>query len=138
MKKIKTYSELIELETFEDRFNYLKLNGRVGIETFGYNRYVNQVLYKSKIWRNEIRPYVISRDNGCDLGILDRDIYDLIIIHHMNPITIEDIEANSNKVFDPEFLICSSLMTHNAIHYGDSNILVKDFEPRFHGDTKLW
>jgi len=137
-KKIRNYSELSKLKTFEERFEYLKLNGIVGEETFGYERFLNQALYRSKIWRNETRPFVIKRDLGCDLGILDREISDIIIIHHMNPITIEDIENDNPEIFDPEFLISTSSMTHKAIHYGDANLLIKDFEPRFHGDTKLW
>ncbi len=137
-KKIRSYSELSKLKTFEERFEYLKLNGIVGEETFGYERFLNQALYRSKIWRNQIRPFVITRDQGCDLGILDREIPDIIVIHHMNPITIEDIENDNPEIYDPEFLISSSSMTHKAIHYGDSNLLIKDFEPRFHGDTKLW
>jgi len=138
MKKIRSYSELIELKTFEERFEYLRLNGQVGKETFGYERFLNQALYRSKIWRNETRPFVIARDSGCDLGILDREINGIIVIHHMNPITIDDIENDNPMIYDPEFLISSSSITHNAIHYGDDSLLIKDFKPRFQGDTKLW
>ncbi len=136
--KIRTYEELIQFETFEERFEYLKLGGEVGLETFGMDRFLNQALYRSKIWRNEVRPAVILRDNGCDLAIEDRQIYDSIIIHHMNPITLEDIENNDPKIYCLDFLVCTSLLTHNAIHYGDSSILQKDYEPRRPGDTKLW
>lgn len=135
---IRTYSELIQLKTFEERFEYLRLKGEVGLETFGMDRFLNQALYRSKLWRNEVRPKVITRDNGCDLAIEDRQIFDSIIIHHMNPITIEDIERDDPKIYCLEFLVCTAQLTHNAIHFGDSSLLQKDYEPRRPGDTKLW
>lgn len=135
--KIRTYSELSRLETFEERFDYLKLNGRVGAETFGFDRYLNQILYKSPKWRRA-RDKVIIRDNGCDLGIEGHEIYDSIIVHHMNPITLEDIEMEREEIFNPEYLICTTKLTHNAIHYGDKNLLPKLPIERKPGDTKLW
>lgn len=134
---IRSYTELSKLKTFEERFNYLKLHGKVGNETFGYNRYLNQILYKSQKFR-QVRDVVIIRDNGCDLGIDGYQINDKIIIHHMNPISLEDIEAGSNIVYDPEYLICVSYNTHNAIHFGNDNILEKTIIERKPGDTKLW
>lgn len=135
--KIRTYSELSRLETFEERFDYLKLNGRVGAETFGFDRYLNQILYQSPKWRRA-RDKVIIRDNGCDLGIEGHEIYDSIIVHHMNPITLEDIEMEREEIFNPEYLICTTKLTHNAIHYGDKNLLPKLPIERKPGDTKLW
>lgn len=134
---IRTYSELKRFDTFIDRYNYLKLAGRVGIETFGIDRYINQGLYKSKKWRR-IRDEVIIRDEACDLGIPRYDLYDRIIIHHMNPITMEDIEEENPDIFNPEFLICTSFMTHNAIHYGDESLLPKEPIERKPGDTCPW
>ena len=120
---IRTYTELSRLHTFEDRFRYLKLNGVVSEITFGFDRWINQHFYRSYEWRNIIRPQVIVRDMGCDLGVEGYDISGSIIIHHMNPIDINDIELSTDYLLDPEFLICTSLNTHNAIHYGDSNFL---------------
>lgn len=135
---IRRYSELVQLSTFEERFNYLRLNGTVANETFGFDRYLNQRFYKSPEWRR-VRQQIILRDKGCDLGISDREIFGNIIIHHMNPISIEDIENNPELLFDPEYLICVSLDTHNAIHYGDESYtqrnMVVDRRP---GDTTLW
>lgn len=126
--KLRTYSELSKLETFIERFNYLKIDGTVGEETFGYDRYLNQMLYKTKEWR-DIRNFVITRDSGCDLGILDREIIDeMIMIHHMNPITKEDILNRNPIVFDPEYLITTIFKTHQAIHFGDESLLY-DSEP---------
>ena len=136
-KIIKTYSELILLPTFEERFEYLKLGGRVGKETFGFDRYLNQLLYTSPEWKST-RNYVIDRDNGCDLAMPDREIREKILIHHMNPITVDDILKRSEFVLDPEYLICTILNTHNAIHYGDSNLLYKDPIVRFKNDTCPW
>ena len=135
---IRSYTELIQLSTFEDRFNYLKLNGVVANETFGFDRYLNQQFYKSAEWK-KVRQQVIIRDRGCDLGCQDREICGQIIIHHMNPISLEDIERNPEILLDPEYLICVSLDTHNAIHYGDSdytnrNVVVE----RRPGDTTPW
>lgn len=131
------YSELIRLPTFEERFEYLKLNGSVAETTFGFDRYLNQALYHSDEWRKS-RDKVIIRDNGCDLGIDDRMIYRDIIVHHMNPLSIEDVEFREEHVFDPEFLICVSRRTHNAIHFGDENLLDKLPIERRPGDTCPW
>lgn len=137
MGMIRRYSELSKLDTFEERFEYLKLSGVVGAETFGYDRYLNQMLYTSQRWRR-LRSDIIIRDNACDLGIEDREIYDRILIHHLNPITIEDILRESEFVFSPEFLICTTLATHNAIHYGDANQLPKPIIERSMNDTIPW
>ena len=138
MTMIRTYSELIQLSTFEERFNYLKLHGDVGRETFGFDRYLNQRFYKSKEW-NQVRDRVIVRDFGCDLACEDIPISGQIIVHHMNPFTVEELERNPSILLDPEFLICVSLDTHNAIHYGDSSILKKNvIVERKPNDTKLW
>ena len=135
--KIKTYSELSELTTFKERFEYLRLDGAVGESTFGYDRYLNQVFYRSQVWKR-IRDTVIIRDNGCDLGILGHEIYDKIIIHHMNPITIQDIEKESEFLLNPEYLICVTHNTHNAIHYGDTNLLIDEPIVRTPFDTCPW
>lgn len=134
---IKTYSELIALPTFEERYEYLRLNGRVGEDTFGFDRYLNQNFYRSAEWRH-IRDRVIVRDNGCDLAIDDRIIYGKILIHHMNPITDKDLFNLSDILLDPEYLICVSHNTHNAIHYGDGERLVKDPIVRTKNDTCPW
>lgn len=138
MRTIRTYSELITLLTFEDRYEYLKLNGKIGEETFGFDRYINQQLYqRSQKWKS-VRDKVIIRDNGCDLSMEGYEIWGKIIIHHMNPITIEDIERESDFVFNPEYLISTSLNTHNAIHYGDENLLIKAPIERTKYDTCPW
>ena len=139
MKKsgIRTYSELIKLDTFEKRFEYLKVNGKVGEDTFGFDRYLNQVFYRSKEWKH-IRDQIIFRDNGCDLGVEGYDIYGKIIIHHMNPIVIDDIRHNSEFLLDPEYLICTTLSTHNAIHYGDCNLISSSPIERKLNDTCPW
>lgn len=137
VKMIKTYSQLKRMHTFDERFKYLKLKGFVGSDTFGYDRYLNQDLYKSARWRN-IRDSVIIRDEGCDLGILGCEIFDKIIVHHMNPITIEDIELNRDEVFDIEFLICTNMNTHNAIHFGDESHLLKLPVTRTKNDMCPW
>ena len=137
LMNIRTYSDLSKLTTFEDRYNYLRLNGFVGQETFGFDRYLNQVFYKSAKWRS-VRDFVIVRDNGCDLGIEGREIYGKIIIHHMNPITIKDIEQESAFLLDPEFLISTVHETHNAIHYGDENLLIRVPIERKPNDTCPW
>ena len=134
---IKTYSELIALPTFEERYEYLRLNGRVGEDTFGFDRYLNQNFYRSAEWRR-IRDRVIVRDNGCDLAIDDRIIYGKILIHHMNPITKEDILQRSRFLLDPEFLICTIKNTHDAIHYGDEGLLIKGPVERKRNDTCPW
>lgn len=132
------YSELRMLKTFEERFEYLKVIGQVGDETFGSSRFFNQDFYRSQLWRS-IRNQVIVRDNGCDLGIEDRPITGrMIIIHHMNPITIDDIMNMTPNLIDPEFLICVSPNTHQALHYGDEKILPKGPIERFPNDTCPW
>lgn len=133
----RSYKELLQLETFEERYEYLKLNGVVAEDTFGSKRYLNQMLYTSPEWRS-IRDTIIVRDSGCDLGIIDRPIHDKIYIHHINPITIDDILDGNPIVFDPNNLICVSHITHEAIHYGDSNLLPKDYVERTPNDTCLW
>ena len=137
MKNIKTYSELITIPTFEERFEYLKLDGQVGVETFGFNRYLNQAFYKSDEWLS-IRDYVITRDNGCDLGMEGYEIYGRILIHHINPITKDDIIQRSRILLDPENLITTVKRTHDAIHYGDSNLLIKVPIERRKNDTCPW
>lgn len=119
---IRTYSELIRIPTFEERYNYLKLDSEIGIETFGFERYLNQRFYRSKEWKS-LRDEIIVRDHGCDLGIVGYEIYDKIYIHHMNPITADDIRNNTEYLMNPEFLISTTHNTHNAIHYGDSDLL---------------
>lgn len=134
---IKTYSELITLPTFEERFEYLKIGGKVGVDTFGFDRYLNQIFYRSDEWKS-IRDEVIIRDNGCDLGIEGREIYSRIIVHHMNPITKDDILNRSDFLLNPEFLICTIKLTHDAIHYGDSSILFTEPVIRTKNDTCPW
>lgn len=134
---IRAYSELCELSTFEERFNYLVLFGTVGVETFGYDRIFNQKFYNSPEWKR-IRNFVISRDLGCDLGVEGYDIQSGIIIHHMNPITINDIKMHTDILLDPEFLITTSLSTHNAIHYGDASQAVRKPIERVPNDTCPW
>lgn len=135
--KIRTYSELIKIPTFEERYRYLRLYGVVGKDTFGFDRYLNQLFYTSELWRS-VRDQVIIRDNGCDLGLEGYDIFDRIIVHHMNPITVEDLEEASDYLLNPEFLITTSLNTHNAIHYGDEKLLIKDPIERSMNDTCPW
>lgn len=134
---IRTYTDLIKLPTFEERFEYLKLNGRVAKETFGFDRWLNQVFYRSPQWK-KLRNQIIIRDNGCDLGIDGRDIPDRIYVHHLNPLLKDDISNKSQFLLNPEYLICTSHMTHEAIHYGDANLLAKDYVERSPGDTTLW
>lgn len=137
MKNIRTYSELITLPTFEERYRYLRLSGRVGEETFGFDRYINQQFYKSEKWL-KVRDFVIIRDNGCDLGIPGREIYERIIIHHMNPIGINDILKQSDYLLNPEYLITTINNTHNAIHYGDESLLITVPKERTKYDTCPW
>lgn len=134
---MRTYSEMIEYSTFEDRYEYLRLDGHVGRDTFGFDRYLNQSFYKSKEWK-DVRNHVITRDNGCDLGIEDRPIFDKVLVHHMNPITPEDIENFSTEILNPEYLITITMDTHNAVHYGNQSGLIVLPPERFPGDTKLW
>ena len=136
-KIIRTYSELILLPTFKERFEYLKIGGKVGEETFGFDRYLNQILYTSPEWKST-RDRIIARDNGCDLAIPGREINGKIMIHHMNPITVDDILRRSDFVFNPEYLICTIMNTHNAIHYGDSSLLYEDPIIRTKNDTCPW
>lgn len=135
--RIRTYTELSRIPDFYERYRYLRLRGEVGMTTFGWERYLNQALYKTRRWR-KARDQVIMRDDGCDLGHPDFQIRDRIIIHHMNPITLKDIEEERDDVFDPEFLICTASMTHNAIHYGDENLLPQLPVERRPGDTCPW
>ena len=134
---IRTYSELIAFPTFEERFKYLQLNGQVGESTFGFDRYMNQVFYRSQKWKS-IRDFVIIRDCGCDLGVEGYDIHGKIIIHHMNPLSMRDIETESDFLLNPDFLICTTHNTHNAIHYGDENLLVTAPVERTKNDTCPW
>lgn len=136
-KMIRTYSELIKLKTFKDRFEYLKLDGIVGEETFGFNRYMNQIFYKSREWTS-VRRSVIIRDNGCDLGVEGYEIHGKILIHHMNPINLSDIVHKTDELLNPDYLITTVLSTHNAIHYGDASLLpVLPIERRAN-DTCPW
>lgn len=134
---IRTYSELILLPTFDERYQYLRLSGTVGEETFGFDRYLNQMFYKSKEWKR-IRNEVIIRDNGCDLGVPGREIYGKILIHHMNPIRKDDILRRSEYLLDPEYLICTVKNTHDAIHYGDEGLLIQMPKARTKNDTCPW
>lgn len=135
--KIKSYSELKALSTFEERYSYLRLRGRVGQDTFGFDRIFNQMFYRSKEWKS-IRDYVIVRDNGCDLGVEGYEIHGRILVHHMNPITLDDIERNSDFLMNPEYLISTTHITHNAIHYGDENLLITAPIERKRNDTCPW
>lgn len=134
---IRCYSELIEIPTFEERYRYLQLNGSVGKDTFGFDRYMNQAFYQSREWKR-VRDLVIMRDNGCDLGVDGYTIYGKVLIHHMNPITVKDIATVSNFLMNPEYLICVSHTTHNAIHYGDENLIPKGPIIRTPNDTCPW
>jgi hypothetical protein len=135
--KIRTYSELARLDTFEERYAYLKLEGMVGEETFGFDRYLNQIFYKSKEWA-AARDAVIIRDKGCDLGVEGHEIYGKITIHHMNPITRKDLEMRADILLDPEYLICTTHATHNAIHYGDEGQLARNPVERRPNDMCPW
>lgn len=135
---IRTYRELSQLKTFEERFRYLQVRASVGAETFGYERYINQAFYRSQEWRR-IRTQVIARDLGCDLGLEGFEIFDRVVIHHMNPMKIEDVVEGNEAILDPEFLITTTHKTHNAIHYGDDSFLeAKVLVERFPGDTRIW
>ena len=137
MITIRTYSELCQLSTFEDRFDYLRLNGSVGKDTFGFDRYLNQQFYRSSEWKR-IRDRVILRDNGCDLGVEGYEIRGRILIHHINPISVEDIHTMSDLLMNPEYLICVSHRTHNAIHYGDESLIITAPIERTQNDTCPW
>lgn len=131
------YSELKRLKTFEERYEYLRLGGLIGESTFGFERFLNQALYRSQQWRL-LRNQIILRDDGCDLGVPGYDIHDKIIIHHMNPLTKEQLHEPDDSMFDPEFLICVSMNTHNAIHYGDASLLPRGPVVRKPNDTCPW
>ncbi len=135
---IRTYQHLLALPTFEERFQYLKLDGKVGQETFGFDRYFNQKFYRSAEWK-QIRNFVIARDRGCDLAIFDRQIFGRVYVHHMNPISLDDIKDATEYILNPDYLVCVSKETHDAIHYGDGSLLILT-KPigRTPGDTKLW
>lgn len=134
---IKSYSELRTFSTFEERYNYLRLRGKVGQDTFGFDRIFNQMFYRSREWKS-VRDAVIIRDHGCDLGVEGYEIHGRIIIHHMNPITLDDIRDNTDFLMNPEYLICTTHLTHNAIHYGDENLLPRGPIERRQNDTCPW
>jgi len=134
---IRRYTELIRLKSFEERYRYLALRGQVGNATFGFDRYMNQLFYSSPEWK-AIRYHVIARDMGCDLAIPEQEIYHRLYIHHMNPMVPNDIVGGESDILDPEFLITTTHRTHNAIHYGNENLLAKPLVVRRPGDTKLW
>lgn len=134
---IRTYSELAQLATFLERFEYLKLSGQVGQETFGFDRYLNQAFYHSREWK-PIRDYVIARDLGCDLGVDGYAIHGRIYIHHMNPITAEDVKRATEYLINPEYMICTTHNTHNAIHYGNASLLITEPPVRTPNDTCPW
>ena len=134
---IRTYSELIKYSTFEERFKYLSLKGQVGEETYGFDRWINQRFYRSPEWK-QVRNLIIVRDSGCDLGIPGREIQTHIIIHHMNPILVNDIRDSSQFLLDPEYLICITHDTHQAIHYGDESLLIQEPVVRTANDTCPW
>jgi hypothetical protein len=137
MSKNRTYRELRQLETFIERYHYLELRGVLGAQTFGFDRWLNQHFYRSREWKS-IRNDVIVRDNGCDLGILGYEIHAGLLVHHMNPVSLEDIKDGKDWIVDPNFLITTSLKTHNAIHYGDESLLPRGPVVRKSGDTTLW
>lgn len=137
MKMFRTYTELSKLNSFLERYEYLRIGGKVGKETFGFDRYLNQVFYKDPEWL-EARDNVIIRDGGCDLGMPDREIRGKILVHHMNPVTKEQILRRDPALFDPEYLICTIKSTHDAIHYGDQTLLMLDPIVRIKNDTCPW
>lgn len=132
-----SYTEAMTYSDYRDRFEYLRLSGSLGEETFGIDRYLNQRFYRSSIWR-QLRNHIIVRDHGCDMAHPDYEVPGKIIIHHINPIDMDDILYGSTKLTDPDNLIAVSHRTHNAIHFGDNNLLAEEYEPRRPGDTKLW
>lgn len=133
----RSYSELRRLDTFEERFRYLSLRGTVGRSTFGFDRYINQQFYTSREWR-QLRNHIITRDQGCDLGIEGYEIHGRLVIHHMNPMTVNTIIDGDERALDPNLLITTTHRTHNAIHYGDERLLARPLISRQSGDTKLW
>lgn len=134
---IRTFTQLNRIDDFEERYRYLRLRGQVGESTFGHDRYLNQLFYSSREWK-QARNHVIARDQGCDLAMPGFEIFDRIYIHHMNPMTVDQIEHGDEAIFNPEFLISTTHKTHNAIHYGDESLLPRPFIERRNGDTKLW
>lgn len=134
---IRRYSKLRHLETFEERFRYLRLQGSIGKESFGFDRHINQKFYRSREWK-DVRNHVITRDDGCDLGIPGYEIHSEILVHHMNPMNVEDIVHGDPRILDPEYLITTTHRTHNAIHYGDENQIPRQLTQRKAGDTDLW
>jgi hypothetical protein len=137
MTTSRSYSELSRYNTFEERYQYLRLFGSVGYETFGFDRWINQRFYRSREWKSA-RDHVIFRDNGCDLGIPDYEIHGEILVHHMNPIVADDIVHGEEWIFDPEYLITTTKTTHNAIHYNNETMMPRIVLSRSPGDTKLW
>jgi hypothetical protein len=137
MTTTRSYRELRRIETFEERFRYLMLRGGVGVSTFGFDRWLNQQFYRSREWK-QTREGVIVRDNGCDLGVEGYEIHTQLLVHHMNPMTAEDVAHGDELLFNPDFLITTTHRTHNAIHYGDEDLLPRKYVPRSSGDTKLW
>lgn len=135
--RVRTYSELMRLDSFEERYEYLRIGGKVGIATFGFERWANQNFYTSRQWR-DVRHEVIARDEGLDLGMYDHLIHERPIVHHMNPMSIEDVEDGNPDILNPEFLITTCHRTHNAIHYGDRSQLPQPLVERRPGDTRLW
>lgn len=136
-RNVRSYREMLQFNTHEDRFEYLKLRSSVGASTFGFDRWINQQFYRSAQWKH-IRNAVIARDSGLDLGVPGYEIYDKVIVHHMNPMRPEDIEEGDPGILDPEYLICVAHNTHNAIHFGDKSLLPQPIIERQPGDTKLW
>jgi hypothetical protein len=134
---IRTYSELRRIDDFYERYAYLRVHSTVGMDTFGFERWLNQAFYHSTQWRS-VRQEVIARDLGCDLGVEGQEVWRQITIHHMNPITVRDVTSANQDILDPEYLISVSQRTHNAIHYGDASLLVRPMIRRQSGDTKLW
>lgn len=135
--RTRSYSDLIRLDSIEERFDYLKLEGTPGRPTFGFDRYLNQRFYSSREW-TQLRNHVIARDRGLDLGVEGYEIYNKIYIHHMNPMSVDDLKEFNEDILDPEYLITTCLRTHNAIHYGDKRQLPRQLVVRSAGDTKLW
>lgn len=135
--KTRNYTELSQIEDFTERFRYLRVTSNVGVETFGFERWLNQAFYTSTQWK-QVRQKVIARDLGCDLGIKGHEIHYRVIIHHMNPMSVQDVTHSDPTILDPEYLITTSHRTHNAIHFGDENLLVQPLVRRRPGDTKLW
>lgn len=137
MTKVRSYSELLRYQTFEERYDYLQLGGEVGVATFGFDRYMNQAFYTSTDWRR-VRRAVILRDEGCDLGVPGYEINATLLVHHINPMGSDDLIHQEEWVLNPEYLITTTTKTHNAIHFGDRSLLAKPFVERSNGDTKLW